>query len=291
MKKRCNKIISFYLAVVILTPGLCACLDKLDKLDPCIEVIDRLFSAEFSFDLEKRFTLFTDGQISAFIDDDYKARVERSKSTGRLPDHEPQNRDDFIELSRKVSEHFRFGEVSFTYNITGIEDVTESYLKDKRDYFVKCGLDLSKITCVRKYTLGDVSAVFLGKFNFYKEHQTVEIDLFEYDGGWYCCSGSPIEMYDDVAFSDDYIFGEKTVEGTVREIGEGYILIDGVLLLTDNTYDFSVDDIISAKVCSDGGNQCVYPGHLDWIQVRTLISAERLDLDTSDLIDSIGYYE
>ncbi|MBR5767481.1 MAG: hypothetical protein IKX86_02240 [Clostridia bacterium] len=270
MIKNGGKLLSFCLAAIILVPCLCACSDK---TDPCIKIIDRLFSAEFSFDLEKLFTLFTDGQISAFIDD-YKVRVERSKSTGRLPDHEPQNRDDFIELSRKVSEHFRFGEVSFTYNITGIEDVTESYLKDRRDYFVKCGLDLSKITCVRKYTLGDVSAVFLGKFNFCKEHQTDEIDLFEYDGGWYCCSDSPLGMYGYVAFSDDYIFGEKTVEGTVREIGEGYILIDGVLLLTDNTYDFSVDDVISARVYKDSLMQCFYPGYPDWINISTLISAE-----------------
>ena len=237
--------------------------------DPCLEIIAQWYSAAYSFDIERVFSVFTDEQVESVIE---KTAVKNPALAGA-------DRGTLAEMTADISKYFRVGDVTVTYDVISIEDITESYIAENSQSLVETGIDVSGVMQVKKYGIKNISAVFFGSFDF-----RPNIDKFiflEYRGRWYCgseCLKGAQQLLELAADKNEYVTGTMTVRGRVTEIGDGYVIAGKVLLLTDDPGDIAVDDDIVAVVYKNAGASVWYAGENGAIlDLHTLVSARRAD--------------
>ncbi|MBP5230532.1 MAG: hypothetical protein ILO68_02275 [Clostridia bacterium] len=236
------------------------------KEDDCLEIVGQWFSAVYSFDYERAFRLFPDALVDKTVSD----YLETHPLSGF------GDRDAVIAAMRRTASYFPFGTVSVTFTVTEIEDVTESFRESRSAEKLRAaGLDPSRVTAAFRYGLRDFSALIFDRFVLCQG--IPDMVFFEYRGNWYL---SPdlldlLESTFEIALDQkEYVSGTEELVGEVEQIGDGYLMCRGTLLLAEQDAGVSVGDRIEATVNKTGGLAVKEAGgDGSWIQARSLVSA------------------
>ncbi len=242
--------------------------------DPCLEIIGHVFSACYSLDFKRLFSMFPAENVTAVLDDFHEYH---SKYSSNEPEAAQITEEELVARISESAKYYRFGEVSITYKVIGISDISDTFAKDYSYWFEKSGLDISKVTKAVRYDVRDLMAVIFDRFDFRPD--IPEMYFFEYEGKWYFnplflwMEKTPMYYY---AFDPDgYLSGEESISGIVTEVGDGYIMVDGSILLSEEKWDVSVGDTINAVVYKNAGAQVRMKGNnQDWYPLHTVKSLE-----------------